>query len=154
MRSRLVTLAAIGLLAGCGSSGKPPASCGTVDRGVIPSWARTGFSEAEPKVPHVVGAGGQITAILFGERLSSPPAKDRSNKILWVSREPVQGVTDLRIRAVDGQDVATRKVAGGPGPSIIDLPHAGCWDLTLSWSGRQDHLRLAYGVPDPGSSQR
>jgi hypothetical protein len=118
-----------------------------VDRGVIPSWARTGFSEAEPKVPHVVGTGGQITAILFGDRLSSPPAKDRSNKILWVSREPVEGVTDLRIRAVDGKDVVTRKVAGGPGPSIIDLPHAGCWHVSLAWANRRDTMTLRYNRP-------
>ena len=148
MRSRLVILGAIGLLAGCGGSGKPETTaCGTVDRGVIPSWARTGFSEAEPKVPHIVGAGGQITAILFGDRLSSPPAKDRSNKILWVSKDVWQGVTDLRIRAVDGKDVVERTVPGGPGPSNIDLPHAGCWQLTLRWAGRHDTLSLRYDRP-------
>src|SRR4051794_12026761 len=149
-RSRLAMLAAIGLLAACGGSGKPPAACGTVDRGVIPSWARTGFSEAEPKIPHVDGDKDRIAAILFGDILSSPPAVGRSNKILWVSRETWQGVTDLRIRAVAGKDVVHRTVAGGLGPSNIDLPHAGCWDLTLQWAGRQDHLRLAYESPDPG----
>jgi hypothetical protein len=38
----------------------------------------------------------------------------------------------------------TRKVFGGPGPSIINLPSAGCWRLTLRWSGRSDSLDLQY----------
>jgi hypothetical protein len=148
VRSRLVILAAIGLLAACGGSGKPPAvACGTVDRGVIPSWARTGFSEAEPKVPHVDGEHGEITAILFGDVLSSPPAVNRSNKILWVSKDVWQGATDLKIRAVDGKDVVERTVAGGPGPSSIDLPHAGCWRLSLRWADREDTLSLRYDAP-------
>jgi hypothetical protein len=37
-------------------------------------------------------------------------------------------------------------VPTGPGPSTIDLPEAGCWRLTLSWSGRKDSVDLAYGV--------
>ena len=141
-------LAAIGLLAGCGGSGQPPSEgCGRVDRGVIPSWARTGFTDPEPKVAHVMGERGQITAILFGETLSSPPGVNRSNKILWVAKDPWQGVTDLQIRAVDGQDVVRRTVPGGPGPSSIDLPHPGCWRLSLRWAGREDTLSLPYQPP-------
>jgi hypothetical protein len=47
-----------------------------------------------------------------------------SNKILWVSRVNQGVLTPLRIRAtLDGTNQAvTRQVAGGPGPSIIDLP--------------------------------
>jgi hypothetical protein len=30
---------------------------------------------------------------------------------------------------------ATRDVTGGPGPSLINLPAAGCWTFNLSWSG-------------------
>jgi hypothetical protein len=37
-----------------------------------------------------------------------------------------------------------RRVTGSPGPSIIDLPAAGCWRLTLRWSGRVDTLDLRY----------
>jgi hypothetical protein len=138
-RSRLLLL--LFALAGCGSS-RPSASC-HVDRGVLPAWARTGFSEKEPKMPHVVGDNGRIAAIIFGDPLVAPPAKDRSNKILWVSREPQQPGSDLRIRAVDGSRVVERVVKGGPGPSIVDLP-AGCWQLTLTWSGRTDTLGLRY----------
>src|SRR4051794_6530665 len=138
-RSRLVLL--LLAFAGCGSS-HPSASC-DVDRGVLPAWARTGFSDKEPKMPHVVGDNGRIAAIIFGDPLVAPPAKDRSNKILWVSRDPQQPGSDLRIRAVDGSHVVNRVVSGGPGPSIVDLP-AGCWKLRLRWSGRTDTLALRY----------
>ena len=143
VRSRLPLLAAIGLLAGCGGSGKPDASaCGTVDRGVLPSWARTGFSEAQPKIPHVLGQQGRITAILFEDMLSG----DREKKVLWVAREPWTGTTDLKISARDGQDVVQRTVAGGPGPSGLELPHSGCWHLTLHWADQEDTLALRYAA--------
>jgi hypothetical protein len=137
-RSRLCVVIAALALSSCGTS----SDC-TVARGVLPSWARTGFSEPQPKAPHVIGDQGRIAAILFGDPLSAPPAKDRGNKILWVSRDPQQPGSDLRIRAVDGSRVVNRVVSGGPGPSIVDLP-AGCWQLTLDWSGRTDTLALRY----------
>jgi hypothetical protein len=143
VRSRIVVLAAIGLLAACGGSGKPPAqACGPVDRGVLPTWARTGFSDAQPKIPHVIGQRGEITAILFEDMTSG----DREKKVLWVAREPWTGTTDLRIDARDGKDVVERTVAGGPGPSGLELPHNGCWDLTLRWADKQDSLSLRYGA--------
>jgi hypothetical protein len=51
----------------------------------------------------------------------------------------------LRIsaRSADGTQTLSREVAGGPGPSIVDLP-AGCWHLTLTWSGHTDALDLRY----------
>jgi hypothetical protein len=39
-----------------------------------------------------------------------------------------------------------REVDGGPGPSIINLPSAGCWRLSLTWSGHRDQLDLRYRV--------
>jgi hypothetical protein len=130
------------------ANGSSPAACGTIDPGVLPEWARSGFSEPEPKAPHVVGDDGRIAAILFGDPLSSPPDRERANKILWVARDPVDGSSDLQIRAQAGDTVVERKVAGGPGPSIVDLPHPGCWQLTLTWAGQKDRLRLAYETPD------
>jgi hypothetical protein len=129
------------------ASGSAPA-CGTIDRGVLPEWARSGFSAPEPKAPHVVGDDGRIAAILFGAPLSSPPDAQHANKILWVARDPGDGISDLQIRAQDGDTVVQRKVAGGPGPSIVDLPRPGCWQLTLAWSSQKDRLRLAYETPD------
>ena len=94
-------------------------------------------------MPHVTGHSGRIVAILFGDPLVAPPSPDRSNKILWVSRDPVQPLSDLRIRATDGARTVSRVVQGGPGPSLVDLP-AGCWHLSLRWSGRSDSLDLRY----------
>jgi hypothetical protein len=100
-------------------------------------------------MPLVFGKDHKIVAIVFGSPLYAPPKKDRSNKILWVSREPQEAMSDLKIHATrtgDGK-VADRKVPGGPGPSLIDLPE-GCWKLQLSWSGHTDELDLRYRGAD------
>jgi len=126
-----------------GASGSEPGACHELRSGVLPEWARTGFSDPQPRMPHAIGRSGRIAAIVFGAPLVAPPAPDRSNKILWVSRDPVRPLSDLRIRATDGAHMLSRVVPGGPGPSLVDLP-AGCWHLTLRWSGRTDSLDLRY----------
>lgn len=120
--------------------------------GVLPVWARAGFSDARPRVPYELGASGRIAAIPFGA-LNSPPSASHTNKILWVSHVSPRSGTSLRILAqrmtgtrTDGMPV-TRVVSGGPGPSIIDLPAAGCWRLILRWSGWTDQLDLRYNPP-------
>jgi hypothetical protein len=121
--------------------------------GVLPAWARAGFSEARPRMRYELGASGRIAAIPFGT-LNSPPAANHTNKILWVSRvSPTGPGASLRILAQrmtgtrrDGTPVM-RVVSGGPGPSIINLPSPGCWRLTLRWSGWTDHLDLQYNRP-------
>jgi hypothetical protein len=133
--SLLVALA----LSSCGGSGDEPCRSGVRD-GVLPSWARSGFSEAEPRVPHVVGAEGRIAGILFNGTLSDPPGPDRQNKILWVVREPGAAGT-LRLTARQGDRVETRTV--DLGPSTVDLP-AGCWEVTLEWDDTSDSVSLVY----------
>jgi hypothetical protein len=99
-------------------------------------------------MPYVMGAGGTIVAILWGNRdyLRVPPLASPANKILWVSRLQVQPGAPLMIRAtLNGTDRSvTREVIGGPGPSYVNLPAAGCWTLNLSWSGHRDQLELRY----------
>jgi hypothetical protein len=36
---------------------------------------------------------------------------------------------------------------GGPGPSIVDLPQAGCWTLSLRWGEFRDTIDLGYARP-------
>ena len=136
---------ALAALAGCGGSDDKQAAACAVDKGVLPEWARTGFSEAEPKMPHVLGRGGEIAAILFGDPLSAPPDADRANKVLWVPRETPLTYTRLAITARQGERTVTRKV--DLGPSYVDLPAPGCWQLTLAWKGHQDALALNYVKP-------
>jgi hypothetical protein len=119
---------------------------------VLPSWATAGFGDPEPVVMHATGDSGNIVAVLFGRVLHAPPAKTVNNKILWVVRE--SGAEPLRIEAVlDGSGrTVHRRVAGGPGPSIVDLPQAGCWHLTLDWGpapDRRDTMDLVYVDPGP-----
>jgi hypothetical protein len=158
---RITAAAAVLLLAAC-DAGKPatqntapapaaaasslPTCAADVPSRVLPEWARAGVSEAEPRIPHVLGDRGDIAAIIFGYPLHQPPLPDRNNKILWVSRTPLESSSPLEIQArLDGAGApVSRKVTGGPGPSIIDLPEAGCWHLTLSWSGHTDTMRLTY----------
>lgn len=126
--------------------------CGSpIATDALPDWADAGF-RGDARVPHVFGAGGEIVAVLFGNPLRVTRVDGSANKILWVARTestPADATasTDLTITAtLDGSDTrVTREVAGGPGPSIVDLPRAGCWHLDLRWSGGQDTMDLVYG---------
>ena len=165
--TRLVLVLAV-LVSGCTAAGParpapapqasvalPAASCGSpVLTGPLPEWARGGFSFDGAGVPHVAGRRGDIMAILFGGTLSAPPAPDRNNKILWVSRpEVVLGDPLVIVARRDGAaGEVRREVAGGPGPSTVDLPEPGCWRLTLTWSGHSDTLDLTYVPGGPGAS--
>jgi hypothetical protein len=124
-----------------GCAGQPPVS-------PLPVWARAGFNPPDQAMPHVMGEAGNIVAILWATRdaLHSPPLPEPANKILWVSRIPLVAPASLVIRATlaGSTRTATVSVAGGPGPSTIDLPAPGCWTLHLSWSGHTDELRLRW----------
>ena len=120
---------------------------------MLPTWARTGFSDPRPRLPHVLGRSGEIAALVFGYPLRSPPAKDRGNKILWVSRRAVKPLSDLRIRAqrMEGAVASAGRsraswwaVRARRGSTC---PAPGCWRLTLRWSGRTDELDLRYVRP-------
>jgi hypothetical protein len=123
-----------------------------VVRGVLPAWARAGFSDPKPRMPHVLSADGKLTAILWADPLLSPKPRDHNNKILWVSRVPTDPGSSLRISAqrMNGATAVgaavKREVVGGPGPSIINLPTPGCWRFTLHWSGQTDQADLEYAA--------
>jgi hypothetical protein len=145
-------LIAFAAAAGSTSSALPLAAtarpCSSaVDTGALPRWARGGFDD--PRIAHVLGRSGRIVAILFARPLYSPPAANRNNKILWVARatvtKPGLHIVAQRMegtRAVGA--TVSRFLRGGPGPSYVNMPAAGCWRLKLRWDRRSDWLDLVY----------
>lgn len=99
-----------------------------------PTWAQGGWNQKEAPwgVPWALGAGGNAVAYLFATQLvagSSPRVNGTNNKILWVAKgDPPYFGVEAHPLGVD-QPVVT--IAGGP--SIVDLPTAGCWTFRLSW---------------------
>ena len=122
--------------------------------GSLPTWARAGFTPPSQPMPHVLGSRGDIVAVLWAQHdpLVTPTPPDRANKILWVSKLPISGASSLQITArqlIGGTAVGAgqrRTVLGGPGPSTIDMPTAGCWQFTLRWSGHVDTVNLPYAA--------
>jgi hypothetical protein len=148
----LASLAAIGPAAGAVAS---TPSTSTVCQphvtiGVLPVWARAGYSSPRARMAYSLGRAGKIAALLWANPLLSPPSRTYNNKILWVSHESAVPGSDLQISAqrMTGSRAlgapVSRRVMGGPGPSIINLPAAGCWRFRLRWSGRTDTIDLRY----------
>jgi hypothetical protein len=128
------------------TAGVPATGCDdAVKRAPLPTWARAGFTPPDQTTTYVQGAGGDIVGVLFGWPLTAPPSHERQNKILWVARVS-EGGDPLRItaRLASSDVVARRQVQGGSGPSIIDLPAAGCWHFELTWSGHDDQVWIPY----------
>jgi hypothetical protein len=148
-----VSLVLLGGCTGQGDRGQPPPPAGlsatgcnsAVIRAPLPTWARAGFSPPGQATVYVKGVGGDIVGVLFGYPMTSPPPRDRQNKILWVARAS-EGGEPLRIaaRLVNSDIAVVRQVKDGPGPSIVDLPAAGCWRFDLTWSGYSDQLYVPY----------
>src|SRR5262245_24558898 len=104
-RAAATALIPVLVMGGC-SSEKPneaPKGGEAVVTDALPEWARTGFSDDGSGTPHVFGKSGDILGVIFGAPLKAPPAADRNNKILWVSRPPATVAGDLTISAkLDG----------------------------------------------------
>jgi hypothetical protein len=172
MRSRCVILGLVVLaVAACSSSHEPAPVLSSASRvsapsttsaapateescsaaltiGPLPTWARSGFHPPDQAMPHVIGANGNIVAILWArhDALHVPPLDSQANKILWVSSLHVLPGAPLTIRAtLNGTArTATRELPNGPGPSYVNLPAPGCWTLNLSWSKHRDQVELRY----------
>jgi hypothetical protein len=122
-----------------GCAGQPPVS-------PLPVWARSGFTPPDAAMPHVMGAAGNIVAILWAtpNALHAPPLPDVANKILWVSRVSSSGPMTIRATLAGSTRTATVDLPNGPGPSYVNMPAPGCWTLHLSWGGHTDQLSLRY----------
>ena len=92
-----------------------------------------------------------MVGMLFGAPLRAGSRDDgRSNKILWISREPRNGAT-LEITGTSergGSMSASQSADASPGeiyPSIVDVPAPGCWHLNLAWGPNTATVDLYYG---------
>ena len=122
-------------------------SCAAPRSQVLPTWARDGFSDPEPAAPYVLSKDGRMAAILFAP-LQAPSAEGRNNKILWVTRPDSAGYPlDIAAVRAGSDGTVVHRHLGGPGPSIVDLPQAGCWTLSLRWGEFRDTIDLGYARP-------
>jgi hypothetical protein len=145
---RRIILFAVPLLVATACTGNPqtpPAASCSVTTGPLPTWAQGGFTPPDQSTRHVLGAAGDIVGVLFADPLRSPAQAGHNNKILWVPRAEFKA-GPLKIKAdLNGSDLSVeRDVPDGPGPSTIDLPKAGCWTFTLTWSGHTDRVDVPY----------
>lgn len=108
-----------------------------------PAWAQGGWSHAKGTpwpVPWAFGTHGNTVAYLFATQLvagNSPRADGSNNKVLWESNDnPSGGGVVVEGRPL-GQSQPVVTIAGGP--SIVDVPTAGCWTFRLSWSANGQH---------------
>ena len=124
----------------------PASACSPLTAKVLPTWARTGFTDPEPSMPYATSRDGKLIAIVFAQPLVSPALPDRSNKILWAASPKSTGSGPLTVTGTleGGTATTTVTVEGGPGPSIIDVPVAGCWHFDLTWGGDHDSIDLLY----------
>jgi hypothetical protein len=137
--------------------GVAEACAAAIEVGPLPAWARVGFDPSGQKVRQVHGSRGRILGVVFADPLRAPAKRGYGNKILWLvapgapTARPAEPATsgDLRIDAsLIGSALAVRRIVpGGPGPSLVDMPRAGCWRFDLSWDGHQDTVVLPYSSP-------
>ncbi len=156
-RRQAMLVLACAYLAGCttASPTPPPApttpvaafACADPTVSSLPEWARTGFTPPDQPVAHLQSLQGHVVAVPFGWPLRSRQPEGRSNKVLWVADLSTGGPLVIQARREADTETIRREVAGGPGPSIIDLPGQGCWQLDLSWPGGEDRIYLRYLGP-------
>jgi hypothetical protein len=150
-----VTGLASGLLGGAQDRSVPavtvvPSCESNLTRAVLPEWARTGFSDAEPVMPFARSAHGDVVAILFVDELAAPPRADVANKVLWVWRRlPADPATIHATARLNGTGpIVTAGLPTPAGPSYVNLPAPGCWRLTLTWPGGRDTIDLRVLAPE------
>jgi len=147
-----------GLQAGCSAPLRAPSvspsggtattfACVQPSESPLPQWARDGFSPPDQSVAHLLSSDGHIVAVPFGWPLRERQPEGRSNKILWVADRNGGGPMTIDARRDSDSTVVHRELPDGPGPSIVDLPGRGCWQLDLAWPGGRDRIYLQYLGP-------
>jgi hypothetical protein len=97
-----------------------------------PQWAQAGWSVTKGApwpVPWAMTTPADAVAFLFATQLvagPSPRIDGSTNKVLWVTNDSAPFVVEGR---PFGKSEPVVTVPGGP--SIVDVPSAGCWTFRL-----------------------
>lgn len=117
---------------------------GTVLTDAIPPvWAQGGWTNPAGQpwwVPWAFGTQHTTVAYLFATQLvagPSPRVNGTNNKVLWEAKDLPSGGGVTVVGHPLGQSQPVVTIAGGP--SITDVPTAGCWTFVLSWGANGQH---------------
>jgi len=120
-----------------------------------PVWAQGGWNQPSAPwgVPWAFGTGNNSIAYLFATQLvagASPRVDGSNNKILWEAKDDPTATLMVEGRPL-GQSQPVVNIAGGP--SIVDVPTAGCWTFHLVWGrGGQQSSTIDLQVLPAGSA--
>lgn len=121
-----------------------PSTCAPLQTGTPPEWAQGGFT-GNGYPPFATSSSGEVIAFVFANPLSAPPEANRNNKILWVQHNGHATGAQVTAR-LEGTDRVTH-LRLSDGPSIVDMPAAGCWHLEWSVAGKHDYINLRWIKP-------
>lgn len=109
-----------------------------------PTWAQGGWTNPKGQpwgIPWALGTDGTTVAYVFATELvagPSPRVNGTNNKVLWEAKDSPSGGGVM----VEGHPLGASQpvvtIAGGP--SITDVPTAGCWAFRLSWNANGRHF--------------
>jgi hypothetical protein len=108
-----------------------------------PVWAQGGWSVAKGTpwpVPWAFGTHNDTLAYVFATQLVAgvgPRVDGSQNKVLWEAEDSPSGADVLVEGHPSGKSQPAVTIAGGP--SITDVPTAGCWTFRLSWGSNGQH---------------
>ena len=108
-----------------------------------PLWAQGGWSHAKGTpwlVPWAYGTPNDAVAYVFAAQLvagTSPRVDGSQNKVLWETRDYPSGGNVLVHGHPFGESQPIVSIPGGP--SITDVPTAGCWTFQLTWTSNGPH---------------
>jgi hypothetical protein len=151
------------VLASCGGaapagSRHPITHCAAtaIHHGAPPAWTKGAWADSSPgfSVPYSVATGGRAAAFFFADPLRAGHPTDPANKVLWVVRQPRDGMPlTISARREGSRSPAvriSRPADSGPGeiyPSYVDLPQAGCWRLALAWGSHRAAIDVQVAAP-------
>jgi hypothetical protein len=158
--ARIAAAAAVLILCACGSGRHTltakqativPGGCSQTGlrHGLPPRWAMAAFADSSSAIG-TFAIGVHRKALAYFARLRAGHPTNPANKILWIVHPPRGSELVIRVHPLGAAHplITVRRPAdSSPGPifpSYVDVPRAGCWDITLRWSGGIDSFDLAY----------